>query len=145
MSSDVHAKWMNSEACDEGRKILRATLDEVLDGLDVVIRLGLDRLDLGAVLDAEVTDQLSQAGFGVARQARQLGQAEHREVEQPLDFNAQALAHEGKFGEHFPELGRLPAIAAVQRRQGGEGKELERHGKSGNAACSAVNACGPHR
>jgi len=51
----------------ERRHVLGATLDEVLDRLDVVIGFGFDRLDLGAVLDAEVGDQLAQPSLGIAR------------------------------------------------------------------------------
>ena len=123
------------------RHILRATPDEVLDSLDVVIGLGLDRLDLGAVVDFEVDDQLPQPCLSLAWQARQLRQAEHRQVDEPLDLDAQPLAHEGKLGKHLPQLGRLSTIAAVERREGGQGKQFERHdGSAGRLSTLVLGA-----
>ena len=112
------------------RHVLRAAPDEVFHRLDVVVGLGLDRLDLGAVLDVEIGDELAQARLGLARQPWQLGQAEHRQVDEPFDLDPQPLAHERVFGEDFAQLGSLAAVAAVQRRKCGQGEQFEGHGGS---------------
>jgi hypothetical protein len=102
------------------RHVLRAPLDEVFDCLDVVVGLGLDGLDLGARFDVELGHQPAQPRLGVARQARQFCQTQHRQVDQPLDFHAQPFAHEGVLGEHLAQLGSLAAVAAIQRRNCGQ-------------------------
>ena len=138
MSSDVHAKWMNSRRVDQFRHVLRAAPDEVFDRLHVVIGHGLDRLDLGAVLDAKSVTELAQARLGLARQPWQLGQAEHRQVDEPLDLDPQPLAHERVFGEDFAQLGGLAAVAAVQRRKCSQGEQFEGHGGSADTGRGAA-------
>jgi glutathione S-transferase len=122
------------------RYVLRAAPDEVFHRSDVVVGLGFDRLDLGAVLDVEIGDQLAQARLGLARQPWQLGQAEHRQVDKPLDLNPQPLAHERVFGEDFAQLGSLTAVAAVQRRKCSQGEQFEGHGGSADTGTRRGNA-----
>jgi hypothetical protein len=93
--------------------------DEVLDRLDVVIRLRFYGLDFNAVFDTEVSHKLLQSARGSVRQRWKLGQAKRREADEPGDFDAQPFAHERKFGKNVTQLGRLPAVAAVQWRNCG--------------------------
>ena len=102
-----------------GQRGTLAPLDEVFDRLDVVICLRFDGLDFDAVFDAEVGHKLLQSARGTVRQRRKLGQAKRRETDQPRDFDAQPFAHKGKFGKNVAQLGRLPAVAAVQWRNCG--------------------------
>ena len=104
-----------------------------------MIGLGLDRLDLGAVLDVEIGDELAQARLGLARQPRQLRQSEHRQVDEPFDLDPQPLAHERVLGEDFAQLGGLAAVAAVQRRQCGQGEQFEGHGGSADTGRGAAS------
>ena len=93
--------------------------DEVLDRFDVVIGLSFDRLDLDAVLEAEVGDELVQSGYRTVAPTAEARQAERRQPGQPLDLDPQPLAHEGELGKNVAQLGCLPAVAAVQRRDSG--------------------------
>ena len=58
MSSDVQAKCTNSSRELPGRVRAELLLDEVLDGLDVVVGLALERLDRRRVGRAEVVGDL---------------------------------------------------------------------------------------
>jgi hypothetical protein len=78
-----------------------APLDPVLDRLDVVIGLGLDRLDLGTVGRCEGPNQGAQALDRRRRNGREVRQTGRRERREPLDLDAQALAHEGELGKNF--------------------------------------------
>ena len=49
MSSEVQAKCTNSRRGGPGRVGAEAALEEVLDRLDVVVGLALDRLDLARI------------------------------------------------------------------------------------------------
>ena len=108
---------MNSDAAPSAEP--HAPLDEVLDRFDVMIGLCFDRLDLNAVLEAEVGDELAQRGYRTVGQRRKSGQTQRRQSRQPGDLDPQPLAHEGKFRKNVPQLGCLPAVAAVQRRNSG--------------------------
>ena len=53
MSSDVHAKWMNSATRATSGDAGEALLQPVLDRLDVVVGRALDRLDARGVVGRE--------------------------------------------------------------------------------------------
>ncbi len=106
-----------------GRK---ARLEPVLDGLDVVVGDALDVLDGLRVGLAEVGDQPAQQAAGVGRQRLELGQAGVGQRHEPLDLDLHAAVHQPELGQQRPQRSQLGRVAAVQRRQGSEGRRRHR-------------------
>jgi len=92
MSSEVQAKCTNpaTRAASDSREAL---LQPVLDRLDVVVGLGLDRLDLRSVLLGERFDQALERLVGVLREGFDLGERRVAgEREQPADLRSRCGA-----------------------------------------------------
>ena len=96
-----------------------ATLDEVLDCLDVVDGLPLDLGELGDAGGAEVGDDRAEVALLVLREAccarddLLVG-----EVDEPLDLDVEAFAVERGLGEVIDERRDRAAVAAVERTEG---------------------------
>jgi hypothetical protein len=102
MSSDVHAKWMNSsEPC---ASVARETLPQpILDRLYVVVGAALDLLDALGIAFLEPLDEAVERG---RHGARERGQALDRlggsERAQPRHLDFHPVTDEGGFGEGLP-------------------------------------------
>jgi hypothetical protein len=103
------------------RVVLQAFLDQVFDGLDVVVGRALDFLDARGVGDREVRRQRLEA---IAR-----GGVERRELadalfvgqrQQPLHFHPHARLDQPVLGKDRAQGIDLGGVAAVER---GEGEE----------------------
>ena len=119
MSSDVQAKWMNDvevARCDGDA--LELLPQVVLDGLDVVVGLGLERLDAHRVVDAELVDDLVQHVLDRRLERRELDDARLvGEMLQPAHLDQRAVADQRVFGEVFAQRCRFARVAAVERRK----------------------------
>ena len=102
------------------------SLDPVFDGLHVVVRRLFNFLDGFAVGEREIVGETAQESFAVVTQVRELVKAGFREADEPFDFDANAGVHEGAFGENVAKHIGLAGIAAVNRRERGQG--IEFHG-----------------
>ena len=92
MSSDVQAKWMNAEARVSAASSATRSLEPVLDRLDVVVGLALDRLDALAVGFGEPSGERAELRCRRRRERRDLGDARlGTERDQPLDLDADAV------------------------------------------------------
>jgi hypothetical protein len=103
-----------------------ALADPVLDRLDVVIGLALDRLDALAVGLAELGGECAQLGRGRGRERSDLGHARFGgERDEPLGLHPDPRPDERQLTR--PRSQRLEAarVAAVERRD--RGKRRERH------------------
>ena len=136
MSSLVQQKWISSArpasslgGGDRGE----AALEEVLDGLDVVQRLALDRRELLDLGGAEVVDDLAQLGLLVVGQRADPGDdLVGGQPDQPLDLDADAGPVEGGLGQVVDQRRDDAAVATVEGAEGdGGGRVSERsHGCS---------------
>ena len=119
MSSDVQAKCTNSSRLPALHgDAVELLLHEVLDRLDVVIGLRLDRLDARRVVDAELVDDLVQHVLDRRLERRELGDARLvRELLQPAHFDPRALADQPVFGKVLAQRRRFARVAAVERRE----------------------------
>lgn len=96
-----------------------APLQQVFDGLDVVVGLGFDRGEFGDVVRAEPGGDRAQGGLLVRGQGAAPGDHLVRgQVDQPLDLDAQSLAVEGGLGEVVDEGSDGAAVTTVERTQG---------------------------
>ena len=124
MSSDVHAKWMNSEARAISGDVGKALLQPVLHRLDVVVGRPLDRLDACGVGRRERVHRVVDRAPRLRRERRELG---HRglvgERHEPRELDAHAMAHEPEFGEvrrQRRDLGRHSGRRAATARSAHE-------------------------
>ncbi len=119
MSSDVQAKWMNAvEVARRGGDAFELLPQVVLDGLDVVVRLGLERLDALRVVDAELVDDVVQHVFDRRLERRELDDARLvREVLQPAHLDQRAIADQRVLGKVFAQRCGFARVAAVERRK----------------------------
>ena len=122
MSSDVHAKWMNSATRGDLRHAGEALLQPVLDRLDVVIGRALDRLDARGIGERRTRGPLRRAR--AARPRRTAGTSAIAGSSASASSHAistrtrlRMSAYSLKCGAQRVELVR---IAAVERRQRGE-------------------------
>ncbi len=100
---------------------------QVLDGLDVVVGLGLELFDPLRVVDAEFVDDRVQHVLHGRFERCELADA--RLVGKPLkpaDLDQHAVADEGVFGEVFAKRRSLARIAAVERRKCQERRGVHR-------------------
>lgn len=133
MSSDVHAKWMNS-AARSFRHAGEALLQPILDGLHVVVGDALDGLHALGVGRAEARVDGIDGRPRLGAEGRELHDARLvGERDEPGQLDAHAMADEAEFGEVGGERGHLRRIAAVERRQRGERGEFVGHGVSQKA------------
>jgi hypothetical protein len=110
-----------------------AALEEVLDGLDVVQRLALDRCELLDLGGAEVLDDLAQGRLlGVGQGAHPRDDLVGGQPDQPLDLDPDAGPVEGRLGQVVDERRHDAAVATVERTEGdGRGRVSKRsHGLS---------------
>lgn len=98
-------------------------LQPVFDGFHVVVRHALDFLDARGVVRGEALDELQQELLGGFREARHFGEAGARQRDQPVHLDGDAVAHEGGFGEPVAQRLGLAGVAAVERRERGEGEK----------------------
>ncbi len=108
---------------------VEAALEEVLDGLDVVLGDGLDLGELGDLLGTEGLDDAAQVGaLGVGEGGGAGQDALVGEVDEPLDLDLEAGPVEGGLGQVVDEGGGDGAVAPVQGAQrdgGGDGGEVD--------------------
>ena len=111
MSSDVHAKCTNSIRLAATRlRAVELVAQEVLDGLDVVIRIGLERLHVLRVVDAELVDDLVQHVLERRVERRELARRSARRRDAAASAPRQrALADQRVFGEVSRERCRFAA------------------------------------
>ena len=96
MSSDVQAKCTNSRRERQPACWPSFSLDEVLDRLDVVVGLALDRLHGGGVASANSAAIAGRGGQVGCREPLHLGDARlGGERLQPRDLDADAVADRG--------------------------------------------------
>ena len=124
MSSDVHAKWMNSGDARDLRRRREALLQPVLDRLDVVVGRALDRLDARGVGDGERRRRPRRASRAPrprtaalrrSRAPRQARRARRSRRARAARIRPNSL----KCSAQRVDLRR---VAAVERRQRGEGR-----------------------
>ena len=95
-----------------------AALEEVLDGLDVVLRLALDLRELGDLVGAEVLDDLAQLLLlAVGERADPRHDLVRGEEDQPLDLDPDPLPVERRLGEVVDEGRHHTAVATVEGAQ----------------------------
>ena len=118
MSSDVQAKCTNSSSAARraGRRELLA--HEVLDRLDVVVGLALDRLDAGdAGLVHAAGERLEARRHGRGRAGERGEAAGVRQLPEPGGFDAHAAGDQGRLAEERGEVGAFVGVASVEGRQ----------------------------
>ena len=95
-------------------------LDEILDGLDVVVRLGLQVAHGFGVGVVEVLPDLLEMrfAFGVDGQFRDLGQA--CQVQEPLHFHAYAVAMQSELADDRGQITRTLGVPPVERGDRGQ-------------------------
>jgi hypothetical protein len=117
-----------------GRRQLRipleAVLDPVLHRLDVVVGGLLDALDGLGVGLAEGRDAPPQLGASRFAQRLELGQACIGQRDEPFHLDLHAAVHQAEFAEQRAQRRHLRGIAAVERRERGQGGQL--HGVAGS-------------
>ena len=92
-----------------------ATLEVVLDRLDVVDRLALDLRELGDVGRSEVLDDRPEPLLLARAEGADAGDdAVGAQVDEPLDLDADPLPVEGGLGQVVDEGGDGATIAAVE-------------------------------
>ena len=138
MSSEVQAKWMNSDAwASAGTSCVRRRMKYSTALTSWLVSASIALISVQSSMLKSVTSWRRRDS--ASRGSRwQLGQAEHRQVDEPLDLDPQPLAHEREFGEDFAQLSGLAAVAAVQRRKCGQGEQFEGHGGSADAGRGAA-------
>ena len=104
-----------------------AALQEVLDGLHVVVGGALEGLDGLGVGAAEVLHDGFQALAGGWAEGLQFGQAGVGQGDEPGHFHLHAVAHEGGLGPVGAQRRDLGGIAAIQGRQGIESGRVGGH------------------
>ena len=98
------------------RTVPQPLADEILDRLDVVIGLRLDRLDAFGIVETEIVDDVIEDVFHDGRQRGQI--VDLRFVGQPLepaDFDEHAVGEQAEFAEDVSEALDLVGIAPVGR------------------------------
>jgi len=107
------------------RIVADAFLDEILDRLDVVIRRRLDLLDTRGIGDRKILGNLLQARARRGRKRWKLRDARFiGKRDQPRDLHRDTPVHQAVFAEDRTQGVDFGRVAAVQRREGGEGIEL---------------------
>ncbi len=159
MSSLVQAKWMSCPSASArevpsapppalgvrpGQQVDEPTAQEVLDGLHVVHRLGLDDLQLTDRVGVEVDHQCPQ---GLLLLRREAGGAGHHvvldEVQQPLHLDVQPRPVQRRLGEVVDERRDRAAVPPVQGTQGDAGGEFgERRAGGGQRHTGIVAGSG---
>ena len=122
MSSLVQAKWTNSRRLGELAVAGDVLLDEVFDGLDVVVRRALDRLDARGVVLGEIVGELferrcAQPARTRATSAMPASSASASSQRTSTSTRRFMRPYSLKIGRSVLDLG---GVAAVERRQGGE-------------------------
>ena len=141
MSSNVHAKWMKPHRAHQRRIVADPLAQPVLDRLDVVIRLALDRLDALPWRSANLGDARASptAGAGTARPPQwRLGS----ERDQPLDLDPNAMDESSELAEPAAERSRLQRVPSVERRDRGERRErhASMRGRAQSLSCALASA-----
>ena len=127
MSSEVQAKWMNSDAAGlaDFRIAVEAFLQPVFQRLHIVVGTGLNRLDLAGFGFAEIGDGIVQF--------LECGSAERCDFAElwggcqgfkPFHFDQGAVAYQGVFAEIGSQRVQLGLVAAIERGQGVERGEF---------------------
>ncbi len=125
MSSDVQAKWMNSDTRATSGASAKRSLSQYSTALTswfVLRSIALTR----AASSGEKPVAASSSSFSVRRgEGRNFG---HRrlggERRQPRDLDAHPMPDEPEFAELLAQRRHLGRIATVERRQRGEGGEF---------------------
>jgi hypothetical protein len=98
-----------------------AFLDEVFDGLDVVVGRAFDRLDAPGILDGEVVRELAQHCDFRRVEGRQFDDSGlRRQRQQPFDFDPHAGLDQPVFREDRTQRIDLGGVASIDGRQGGQ-------------------------
>eukprot|EP00754_Rhynchopus_humris_P038012 Rhum_TRINITY_DN20712_c0_g1::Rhum_TRINITY_DN20712_c0_g1_i1::g.171949::m.171949 len=104
---------------------VHGVLQEVLDGLDVVVRRLLRRLDLRGALHVEVLDQQAQGVQLGVRDVLAVRDGAHQ-LRKVLDFDMRAVLDEPELAVELGQVLRRTAVATVNRRHGRELRQIHR-------------------
>ena len=94
-------------------------LDEVFDGLDVVVGHSLYVFDALRILLREITVEVAEPVVA-DRESLQLRQGQMNEGNEILHLYADAIADEGVFGEVCSQCGSLASVSSVDGRHGSQ-------------------------
>ena len=83
---------------------------------------------------AEAHDQRTQQAARRFRQRLELVEAGVGQRDEPLDLHAHPVVHQAELGKQGSQRRQLGGVAAVQRRQGGQGRQVHRGRRSALAA-----------
>ena len=106
------------------KELIEALLDVVFDGFDVVVGDGLDVLHALGLLGGELLVDGAQGREEFTGEAGQLRQGQLAEGDEILYFHADAIAYERILRKEVREGLGFSTVAAVNRRNGGEGCEF---------------------
>ena len=98
-------------------------LDDVLDGLDVVVRHRLDLLHTLGVGGGEIGVERPQGGEFRAVDVGQLRQRQLAQGDEILHFDTDPVADQGLFRKIIGEFFRFVAVASVDGRDGGKRRQ----------------------
>ena len=100
--------------------LVKLFLDEILDGLDVMVGYHLDILHALGVGLRERQVYLAQAGKQCMVKRRQLGQGQLAQGNEVLDFHTDAILDKCILRKILGQSLCLPSITAIYRRNGGQ-------------------------
>ena len=107
--------------CQQFRLAFKARLDPVLDGLHIVVGDPLEVLDGQCIGFGKVRDEALQVSACSVGQGWELLEADPTQGNEPGDFDLHAAVHEALFAHQRAQAVEPGGVAAVQRRQGGDG------------------------
>ncbi len=90
-------------------------LEKVLDRLDIMVGVCLNRLDAVRLLDAKVLGDRIQCFEIVALKARQLRKLEVTQGLQPGNFNPHPVGHKTRFRKNRCKIGKSRGVASIKR------------------------------
>ena len=101
--------------------------DQVLNRFDVVVGGPLDFLDALSIGQAELADQLVQEGIGFGGERGHFGnRGVGSQFLQPADFDGYPVPDQAVFTEDAAKYTDFAAVAAIDRRNSGQGGEFHR-------------------
>ena len=105
------------------RALAEPFADEILDGLDVVIRCRFDRLDSLRVVERELVDEVVEHVFHDGRERGEFADSRFvGETLQPADLYQHAVADQAVLAQDVTKAVSLPGIAPVHGGKGSEGR-----------------------
>ena len=126
MSSLVQAKCTNSPAARNSGWLSKRDLSQYSTALTSWLVVFSMSLMACASASEKRTHQAAQQAARGFRQRLEFGKAGVRQRDEPLHFDLHAAVHQTEFGEQRAQRRDLGGIAAVERRQGREGRQIHR-------------------